>query len=249
MNIINLEEGLFVYKFNPTEKNEVVGYNVLVLKHDNECILIDTAFRRHYVQIEEDLRKKGFRVSKVILSHFHRDHIGGLPKLEGVDLIGSIYAQDTLKKIFKGQDYTKYMPTLAIVNKSTIKFGKFKIDLLINKGHSIDGLLVIINGKYVYVGDDIIFNYKGEPLLPFCADLDAIAHINSLQTIKSLVKNCILIPSHGPISNNKEDIEKDINNRIAYLNYITNNKGTNYLDFNKDTNIKFSDYEWYKNNI
>jgi len=249
MNILNLEDGLYVYRFEPSEKEEIVGYNVLVIKHNNECILIDTAFRRHFVQIEEDLKKKGLKITKVIFSHFHRDHIGGIPKLDGIELIGSIYAKETLKAMFKDKDYSKYLPTLAVANSETIKFGKFKIDLSINKGHSIDGLLVVVNDKYIFVGDDIIFNYLGEPLLPFCADLDAIAHINSLETIKNLVSGNYLIPSHGPVLNDDMKIKKDIDNRISYLNYIIENKDSNYRDFLRDTNIKFSGVEWYKNNV
>jgi len=249
MEIFNLEEGLSVYKFSPNEKDEIVGYNVLVIQHENECILVDTAFRRHFVQIEEDLNKKGLKITKVIFSHFHRDHIGGIPKLDGVELVGSIYAKDTLKAMFKDADFTKYLPTNAVINKKMIVFGKFKIDLIVNKGHSIDGLLVLVNNKYIFVGDDIIFNYRDEPLLPFCADLDAIAHINSLETIKSLVKGSYLIPSHGPITNNEEEIKRDIDNRISYLNYIIKNKDSSYIDFSRETNIKFSGVEWYKNNV
>ena len=53
-----------------------------LLESENETILFDTGFDENTVLHNANLLKKDLsRVEKVILSHFHGDHTGGLIKL------------------------------------------------------------------------------------------------------------------------------------------------------------------------
>ena len=89
MNIISLEKDIFVYQFAP-EKDKFLGTNVFMVQSGDECLIIDTGFRRHFLNVAEDLKEKGITISKVILTHFHPDHIGGLPRVKGAEIIASI---------------------------------------------------------------------------------------------------------------------------------------------------------------
>ena len=249
MKVITLEEGLFVYNFSPETKGEFVGYNVLLLQNDNEILIVDTAFRRHFNQIVEDLTHKGLTITKVVTTHFHRDHIGGLVRLKHAESYASIFCTKTLDIVFRGGDYTDYMPKHVVVNKQIINFGKFKVELEINSGHSIDGLLVTINDKYVVTGDDVIFTDEHEALLPFAADGDINAHIKSLIKISNKVSNGVMIPSHGHVISNHDQIQKDISDRIKYFIWKKENMNKDHDDFREETGISFLGHMWYKNNI
>jgi len=248
MEIITLEEGLKVFHFNKEAKGEIVSYNIVVIEDGKKCFIIDTAFRRHFKLLHNHLKLHGKKITHAAITHFHRDHIGGIPKIRDAKIYASDNAEVTLKKVFKENDYSQYLPT-ELVTEKTLQFGKFKIDLIKNVGHSIDGLLIIINDKYLYVGDDMIYTLDGEELLPFASEGNIKAHLNSLRRIQSYGENKIIIPAHGPILKDKKYIIKDIQNRTMYLKYKFQNPDKNHEDFYQETGIKFLGHEWYKNNV
>ncbi len=248
MEIITLEKGLNVYHFSKEAKGEFVSYNILILEDGDNCFIVDTAFRRHFKKLQKDLLSKNKKITHAAITHFHRDHIGGIPRIKDAVIYGSKNAEVTLKKVFKTDDYTNYKPT-QFVEKETIQFGNFRIDLVMNVGHSIDGLLVVINNRYVFVGDDMIYDIENQPLLPFASEGDYISHVKSLMKIMSYANNGVIIPAHGKIIKDKRFFREDITNRITYLKYMYANKGKTYNDFTKETGIKFNTIEWYKKNV
>lgn len=242
MKIIKLENDILIYQFLP-EKMSIIGINIFVILNNLEAIIIDTGYRRHFLQVLKDLKAKKIVISKVILTHFHPDHIGGLLRVKNAEIIGSIFARDTLKKYVR--EYLKYLPTIVVVDKMKIQVGRHLFTLKINKGHSIDGLLIVLNEKYLFVGDDIICNNEGDKVLPFCSENDIVAHIESIQKIITLIGNKIILPSHGLPLKNPEEILNDLVSRLTYLYYLTENKNARYNDFYKETNIKFIGRDWH----
>ncbi len=242
MNIIKLEENIFVYQFGP-EEGKFLGVNIFMIQSDNECTLIDTGFRRHFLQVKKDLDEKGIKISKVILTHFHPDHIGGLPRVKDADIIGSVFAKSTLMKYV--EDYQNYLPTFLVGDKTEIEFGKHTFVLELNGGHSKDGLLITLNDKYIFVGDDVISDNSGNASIPYCSDKDVNAHINSINNIISRLGNKQILPSHGKVLDNDEDIMSDLIKRSTYLHYIKENRNASYEDFNNETNISFLGRDWH----
>ncbi len=242
MKIISLEKDIFIYQFEPA-KGSYIGINIFMIQHGNECIIIDTGYRRHFVQVLKDLNDKGLKVSKFILTHFHPDHIGGLLKVKDADIIGSIFAQDTLKRYV--ENYQKYLPTKVVVDKDTIIFGRHTIEMEINKGHSKDGLLITLNNKYMFVGDDVISDYHGNPSIPFCSEKDTLAHISSINMIISKSSEKIILPTHGKMLDNRDDIVKDLIKRLTYLHFINENRNATYDDFYQETKISFLGRDWH----
>ena len=248
MKIITLEKGLKIYNFDKEAHGEFVSYNIGVIEDGDDCLVIDTAFRRHFNLLLEDLSRNNKTITQAIITHFHRDHIGGVTKLRNTNIYASKNAEITIKKVFKDSDYSKYLPT-NFVESEIIYFGNFKINMVMNIGHSVDGLLVIVNDKYLFVGDDMIYDLNGKELLPFPSEGDYLAHIESLNRIKEYSENGVIIPSHGPILDNKSYFIQDIENRIKYLEYKYKNTDKNHKDFYKETGISFLGHKWYKNNV
>lgn len=247
MNIITLEEGLKVYNFKKEAKGEFVGYNILLLEDGNNCLIVDTAFKRHFKLLLEGLEKNNKKITKAVITHFHKDHIGGVSKLGDIPIYASVNAEITIKKVFK-QDYAKYMPNVLVENE-TVYFGDFKVDLIKNVGHSVDGLLVVINDKYVFVGDDMIYDIDDKELLPFASEGDFDAHISSLNRIKQAARGGVIIPSHGPILRDEGYFNQDIEKRILFLKFKKENPEKNHDDFYNETGVYFSGIEWYKGNV
>lgn len=242
MKIITLEKDILVYQFDP-EEGGFIGLNIFIIINGTECVVIDTGFRRHFLQVQKDLNKKGITIKKVILTHFHPDHIGGIPRIKKAEIIGSIFAQDTLKKYVKG--YQNYLPNIVVLDKKIIIFGNHFFLLEVNSGHSIDGLLITLNDKYVFVGDDVICDNEGVSSIPYCSEKNPAANINSINKIMSRLGNKVILPTHGKPFENEKSLVKDLNSRLTYLHFISINKNATYEDFNKATNISFLGRDWH----
>lgn len=250
MELITLEQGLKVVHFNKESKGDFVSYNIVLLENGNDCLIVDTAFMKHFTRLYDYLDIRHKTITDCIVTHFHRDHIGGLPKLRDINIYGSVNSPKTLKKVFKEESYELYKPTIFVDQNSTVTFGTHTVELFKNVGHSIDGLLVLINKKYLVVGDDMIYDIENDPLLPFPSEDDIKAHIKSLERIKSIAdKNTIIIPSHGRILDRPHLYIEDIENRIKYLKFKHANQRKNALDFEKETGIHFNAYKWYLGNV
>jgi len=236
MHIIKISNNIDLIHFKP--KNEsYVGYNMLLLKNEDECILIDTGYERHYRKIKDYIDSKGYSLKQIIISHFHNDHIGGLPFNRDIPIHGNIKGRDTLQKYL--EEYKAYLPNRPIVGPKTIQFGELTIKIIPNKGHSVDGLIIDINNTYLYVGDDLILSHEGDAILPFCADQDFNQQLAGLKNVMKYTKDKVVIPAHGTVLYNEEVIIQDIENRIKYIEYFIQNPNKRYHDFEQETNIQF----------
>ena len=55
-----------------------------------------------------------------------------------------------------------------VKDELSFEFGNHIIKLEKNIGHSKDGILITIDNKYMYVGDDMVYSHNGVALVPFC---------------------------------------------------------------------------------
>jgi len=235
MEKIEISKNMYLCRFEKALGN-FVGLNVFVIQNGNKALLIDTGFEHNYLEIKEYLNKKNIEITKTVVTHFHPDHMGGLKHLNNVDIYGSEFAKDTLKKFNKKFDHL--LPNIIVEKELKFTFGKHTIKLEENKGHSIDGILITIDDKFLYVGDDMVFSHKGVPLVPLCADRNIENHILSIEKIYKNYKNKIIIPSHGIIIKNQSIIKKDLEDRLKYLKYVQQNPNCSVEEFKKNTGIK-----------
>ena len=68
--------------------------------------------KKRYQKIKDYIDSKGYSLKQIIISHFHNDHIGGIPSLRHLPIHGSIFARDTLAK-YKSNDID-YSQSLSI---------------------------------------------------------------------------------------------------------------------------------------
>ncbi len=233
MKIINLEKDIFIYHFEIGK----FSLNIFVIQHKDTCTIIETAFEKQFSQVIEDLEKKGLKIIRVIGTHFHPDHIHGLPLVKDVEIIGSIHSEETLKYFFK--NYHKYLPNKLVEDDLTFNFGRHTFNIELCQGHSISGLLITLNSKYLFVGDELVYENNGDSVIPICFERGPDVMIDSINKIMSIIDSKVIVPTHGLPIYDKEFINKDLHNRLAYLKYLSKKRTATYEDFVKDTNITF----------
>lgn len=242
-----LSEGVILYTFN-SDEGKYFGYNITALIDENKAILIDTAYEEQALQVYQDLEDSGILIEKILISHFHDDHIYGLKVLPKVAVYGSVHYQTTLDMWTKKEDHPYFIPDVVVENSLQLNFGKHNLTLSLLTGHSQCGILININNKYVHIGDELIFSNNGEPLLP-SIDFNRFVkrHFESLVKLKEY-SHYSLIPSHGTVISEERKTESDITNRLTYLNAILeNSREITFEEATKECDCSFLHREWHKN--
>jgi len=247
VDIIKLDEHVHLLRFNPVE-NSFIGFNMVLIKHYNDVILIDTGYPRHYEVIKNYLLDNGLTLKQVIISHWHSDHFGGIEELdEDIPVHGSILAYETISKYNPNRKLKG--PNRAIVDKKHIEFGENNITIEPNPGHSKCGTIITINDKFMFVGDDVIRTYYNKPVIPFCADQDLMQQAKAIENILIDAYGKVVIPSHGEFLYRNEEILKDLDDRLKYLKFFMMYPTRSYDDFVADTEIHFEGVKWHKYNM
>ncbi|MCG8571976.1 MAG: MBL fold metallo-hydrolase [Spirochaetes bacterium] len=245
MNKIQIEDNFFLYQFPEFPKMHF-GVNLYVLIHQNEALLIDTAFETETKTVIKDLEKNNIKVKKVILSHFHGDHITGLRELSDVEVYGSKNGQKTLDKYTPRDEHHLYLPHFYTEDFSVIHFGEFELQFIAAPGHSDCSINIIINRQYLLVGDNIMTSNDGTPLLPSVLYSNVKNHILALEKLKKY-KNYKILPAHGIILRDADIILTSIKNRITYLNNIIVNREYITVDEAlKNCQCNFLHQQWHE---
>jgi len=246
MKTIELEKNIIVYQFD-SEENRVLGTNILVVINGDECLVVDTGYPRHFKIAYEDILRRNLKITHVVLSHFHPDHIGGFPEIKDLVIYGSVHGKETIK-VF-GDAYKDCLPNVEIKNNTSFKFGNHLVDVVINKGHSVDGLIITLDNKYIFVGDDFMSDNDGLAVIPFCAEQNLEQHVSSIKSIIKVHKNKVIIPAHGMILKDDSIALIELNKRLKYLEYFIEKPNKSYEEFYEATSIELLNSKWHNYNM
>lgn len=134
---------------------KIIWGDIIILKNGNEIAMIDTGYDGDFDQISNYLDKLNVKkISFILLTHFHRDHYGSIPKIIKKYDVKKVYFKD-----YSGLDKTTAWGTIAddnyryeemkkclemkkmimknsdlvqVENIKTIKFGTTKLELYSN---------------------------------------------------------------------------------------------------------------------
>ena len=161
-----------------------VGYlqeNCYILSKDNNCLLIDPGDEAD--KIIKEIGNKN--VCGILITHYHFDHIGALPKL---------------KEIYK----TKIYDYRNI--GQTINVGDFSFEIIDTKGHTKDSVSFYFKkNKVMFTGD---FLFKESIGRCDFDESDESLMKQSIIKIKKYDKNIDIYPGHG----DKTTLEYEFNN-------------------------------------
>ena len=89
-----LSAGIILYMFPPTTSK--FGFNIVAVIDGDKAVLIDAAYENQAQQVLEDLAASGITIDKIIISHFHADHLFGINALPDVPIYGGSRYEETL---------------------------------------------------------------------------------------------------------------------------------------------------------
>jgi len=167
-----------------------------------EAIVIDPGDEAEWVA--EVVRHRGWTVRRIVNTHAHFDHLGGVRELK--ELTGAPFAlheaelplvQSFVRQAlffgFRVGDPPEVDDFLA--EGDEVAFGEVRLKVLHTPGHSPGGISLVGDGV-VFVGDELFAGSIGRTDLPG-GDYETL--INSVRTkLFTLEDDTIVYPGHGP---------------------------------------------------
>lgn len=166
------------------------------------CVIIDLGGDPEY--LIDFLNTHKLRLQKILLTHGHFDHIGGVEavrKLTGAEVY---IHEDDAKMLFSeeyslaaGMSFHPFTPVAeytAITGDSIINDGDQSFRVLHTPGHS-EGSACYICGDIIFSGDTLFRESVGRSDFPGSNPIDMN---NSLRTLDLLPVDYRVLPGHGP---------------------------------------------------
>jgi len=242
-----LAKDIIHYIFDPKSKKHF-STSVIAIFNGNKAMLIDAAYEDQMSELLEEFSRNNIEVERVIISHFHADHMEGLKALHKVPVYGSSRAQETLNRWTAKEEHVHFTPSIIVNEPLSFTYGDYNLTLIPFPGHSVCTMLIKIDDHFLHIVDELMFSPDGEPLLPSSDGHDMKRHLDSLDRLRSY-KGFTLIPGHGPIFNS-EALSFEIDNRYNYLKALHNSdEFISYEEATKDCTCTFMHSEWHKYNF
>ena len=202
-SLIDLARGNWV-PLPPTpdpEKFEVVCLNLLVGSYPVKCYLLICRETRSSAVIDtggnpDAVIKKatelGLKPEKILLTHAHFDHAGGLQKLDKA-FACPVWIDKKEPKPSGSRNY-KY-----IADGEILKLGKINIEILFTPGHTPGGVSYKV-GDTVFSGDSIFAGSMGRANSSWSTLFESIT-----QKLLTLPDETRLFPGHGPATTVRQE--------------------------------------------
>ncbi len=185
----------------------------------NQCIAVDIG--GHPKMLLEFLKMKKLKLNKILLTHGHFDHIGGVEEVaESTGAEVYIHSDDaemlesesaSLASMISCMPFNPVKKYTEIQDGSTINDGNFTFRVLHTPGHSM--------GSVCYICDDVIFS--GDTL--FCCSIGRTDFpgsnpklmVSSLEKIYNLDGNYKIFPGHD----DKTELEYERNSNPYFKRF------------------------------
>ena len=246
MKVIDLGEGLLVFMFDPPP-GEFEGLNLLALVDGGEALLLDTGYKENLREALAHLEGMGARPTKAVISHYHPDHADGLALLPGLETWGHAAFQETLDRCFRPERHASLAPRHAISARESLAFGRHRLELIPMPGHTPDSICVAIDGRVMYAADLLLFTNGGEPVLPSVHARPVSLHADALKKLRGYL-DMTFVPGHGAPVPDRAARERDLSNRISYVEAIAARPGIGLEEAQASCSPRFLGSEWHEEN-
>nr|WP_319269836.1 MBL fold metallo-hydrolase [uncultured Draconibacterium sp.] len=215
-----------VYLFEFYESGSNYGNNITVLIQDDRALLIDVSYTKHARELRRYLFESGVADYTILLSHHHEDHFEGCKCFEDATCYASnLFLSDPQSHLESDNFLHSFVPDNWLTENLCIEFGHFDIKCFYTPGHNRCGFSFLICNRILHAGDLFFTNAKGLSSIPYLDFSSTISeYIYSLKKINNL-KFETLIQGHGKFLTDEIQIQKEIDNRLYYLNQLKKSKG------------------------
>jgi len=240
-----ISAGVVRYRFPPREGKHF-GFNLYALLDEaaRQALLIDTGYEEHAAAVLRDLQERGYTLERVVLSHFHPDHILGLRALPQVPIVGSPRYEETLCEYGPREEWEEFVPTLTPGEAAPVLFGPFHLRFQLAPGHSPCSQYTLIDSEFIHVADNVMTSNDGLDILPWAAFGYVSDHIASLEHLRSSIDRTFLL-GHGVEMRDRAIKESAIENRIRYFrNVLATDGRASYAQATAGCGCEFLHQEW-----
>lgn len=140
------------------------------------------------------LKAHGFRLTQVLLTHTHHDHVGGLPEL--------VRMHPDIPIVLHEMDAHRLQPDVKTSGRiapmrdgEEFRIGSLTLRAFHTPGHSAGALTYLLEGEppYLFTGDTIFIRDCGRTDLPTG---DTRQMFETLQRFKSFPPEAVVLPGH-----------------------------------------------------
>lgn len=247
MKKIILSKDVHIYQFE-FDDGTGFGLNIGVIYNGDDFILVDTGYEPHLQQLGQEINLE--RCKNIICSHFHPDHIYGSQVIPKVPIIGSskykISLDETMSLLQNPYPISKFVPEIKVEDTLDFTFGDHHLKFISNPGHTMSSMLTVLDDKYLFSGDDILFNNYSENMTPYHFNTDTQLLLGSYKVLKS-IKVDYVIPGHGQIIEDNAVFIESVKQREHYLELLKNKIPFDQL---KNNGFNCAGYEgFHQNNL
>jgi hydroxyacylglutathione hydrolase len=175
-------------------------------------VLIDTGYLGHWPDTRAALAALGVepaRVSLIITTHTHCDHIGGnapIQEASGCDIAlhpkgaGYMRARDDFSPWWRyyAQEADFFTPTRELEDCETVRVGPHEFTVLYTPGHASDGIVLYHPAEKVLISSDTLWEKDVAVMTLGVEGEDAVEKaLASLERLAGLEARAVF-PGHGP---------------------------------------------------
>lgn len=184
-------------------KTGMLETNTYVVVKDNYCLVIDPGDDLH--KINNYLNSKNLKVSAILLTHGHCDHIGvakELALIEKCNIYASLYEKEIIEDETKNGSLLYFRKNITIDNviyfdeEVVLEIADFKVEVVFLPGHTPGGVGYII-GDAIFTGDTLFKGTYGRIDLYGGNKNDMKKSLSYLFTLDSSFK---VFPGHGEVT-------------------------------------------------
>ncbi|MCP4147363.1 MAG: MBL fold metallo-hydrolase [bacterium] len=224
MTKVSVSDCICLYVFSDEEANH--EDTITVITQENRALLIDTAYPEYAARVKQDLKSNGIKADTVILSHYHPDHVAGLSAFANCKVYASEFYEFNYDNCRIWEPNFIYIrPRHLIKDGDSLTFGHLTLEFFHSPGHCKCSIITKITDKTYHIGDLVMITKDRKDSLPYVSDGGTFDdHINSLQLLKKIDPDFVLVPHGGLIE--KNDLDRRLEDRIYYLQKTLSSKGT-----------------------